>query len=68
MKKRDIKKTIASSLMVMILAITLFNTYGISEVKAEPLTFTQNFSYTGNEQTLTIPYNGYYNVVMQILP
>ena len=62
MKKRDIKKTIANSLLVMILAITLFNTYGISEVNAEPLTFTQNFSYTGNEQTLTIPYNGYYKL------
>lgn len=62
MKKRDIKKIITSSLMVMILAITLFNTYGISEVKAEPLTFTQNFGYTGNEQTLTIPYNGYYKL------
>ena len=66
MKKRDIKKTIQSSIRVLIvaLALFLFNINGIDVVNADIVKEgdVQNFGYTGNEQTFTAPFSGYYKL------
>ena len=54
-KQNTIRKTIR--VLIAVLALFLFN---IDKVRA--VTFSQNFGYTGGQQTLTVPYSGEYKI------
>ena len=61
MKKRDNTNKRIISLLIFILTVFVVNVGSMDNVNAE-VTFSQNYSYTGGEQTLSIPYSGLYKI------
>ena len=66
MEKRDYFKTIRRGIrtLVAVLTLFLFNINNIDIVNADIVNVgdVQNFGYTGNEQTFTAPFSGYYKL------